>query len=82
MAELKYDKNGRLLFTKEMKKEYTILMPMMLPIHFTLMRNAFRLDGYNIELLTTNGRSIVEEGLKNVHNDACYPATSCHRPVY
>lgn len=75
MAELIYDKNGRLLFTKEMKKEYTILIPMMLPIHFTLMRNAFRLDGYNIELLTTSGRSIVEEGQKNVHNDACYPAT-------
>ena len=23
MAELKYDKDGRLLFTKEMKREYT-----------------------------------------------------------
>ena len=23
MAELKYDKDGRLLFTKEMKEEYT-----------------------------------------------------------
>lgn len=74
MAELVYDKSGRLLFTKEMKKEYTILMPMMLPIHFTLMRNAIRLDGYKMELLTTTGRSIVEEGLKNVHNDSCYPA--------
>lgn len=74
MAELVYDKNGRLLFTEEMKKEYTILMPMMLPIHFTLMRNALRLDGFKMELLTTTGRSIVEEGLKNVHNDSCYPA--------
>ncbi|HEX2938791.1 MAG TPA: 2-hydroxyglutaryl-CoA dehydratase [Ruminiclostridium sp.] len=74
MAELVYDKDGRLLFTKEMKKEYTILMPMMLPVHFTLMRNALRLDGYKMELLTTSGRSIVEEGLKNVHNDSCYPA--------
>lgn len=74
MAELVYDKNGRLLFTKEMKKEYTILMPMMLPVHFTLMRNALRLDGFKMELLTTTGRSIVEEGLKYVHNDACYPA--------
>jgi predicted nucleotide-binding protein (sugar kinase/HSP70/actin superfamily) len=74
MAELKYDKNGRLLFTKEMKKDYKILMPMMLPVHFSLMRNAFQLDGYKMELLTTNGRSIVDEGLKHVHNDACYPA--------
>lgn len=74
MAKLVYDKNGRLLFTKEMKKEYTILMPMMLPVHFTLMRNALRLDGYKLELLTTSSRSIVDEGLKNVHNDSCYPA--------
>ena len=74
MAELLYDKGGRLLFTKEMKKDYKILLPMMLPIHFTLLRNALELDGYNVELLTTNGRSVVEEGLKNVHNDSCYPA--------
>jgi predicted nucleotide-binding protein (sugar kinase/HSP70/actin superfamily) len=74
MAELKYDKNGRLLFTKEMKKEYTILMPMMLPIHFTLIKNGFQLEGYNIEMLETTHRGIVNEGLKNVHNDTCFPA--------
>lgn len=74
MAELFYDKNGRLIFTKEMKKEYTILMPMMLPVHFTLIRNAMRLDGYKMDLLTSNGRDIVEEGLRYVHNDSCYPA--------
>ena len=27
MAKLKYDKNGRLMFTEEMKEEYTILVP-------------------------------------------------------
>lgn len=75
MAELVYDKKGRLLFTKEMKEEYTILIPMMLPVHFSLMRNAFRLDGYKMELLTTSGHAIVETGQKYVHNDACYPAT-------
>jgi len=74
MAELKYSKDGRLLFTREMKKEYTVLMPMMLPVHFTLLRNCFRLEGFNIELLTTNHQQIIEEGLKNVHNDTCYPA--------
>lgn len=74
MAQLKYSKDGRLLFTKEMKKDYKILMPMMLPIHFTLIRNSFRLEGYDIELLSTNHRAIVDEGLKNVHNDTCYPA--------
>ncbi|MFQ9918258.1 MAG: hypothetical protein ACLRWQ_19580 [Flavonifractor plautii] len=34
MAKLVYDDTGRLLFTKEMKEEYTILMPQMLPVHF------------------------------------------------
>ena len=34
MAKLEYDSNGRLLFTEEMRKEYTILIPQMLPVHF------------------------------------------------
>ena len=52
MAELKFDKTGRLLFTKEMKKEYTILCPMMLPIHFELFVDVFRSYGYKAELLS------------------------------
>ena len=47
MAELKYDKDGRLLFTKEMKEEYTILMPQMLPVHFVMFRQLLVLDGQN-----------------------------------
>ena len=74
MAELKRDKTGRVLFTKEMKKEYTILCPMMLPIHFSFFVNIFRHEGYKAELLTTSGPGIVQEGLKYVHNDTCYPA--------
>ena len=74
MAELKFNRKGRLLFTKEMKKEYTILCPMMLPIHFSLFVDVFRSCGYKVELLTNDGPSIVQEGLKYVHNDTCYPA--------
>ena len=74
MAELTRDKTGRILFTKEMKEEYTILCPMMLPIHFELMVDVFRNCGYKMELLTTSGPNIVQEGLKYVHNDTCYPA--------
>jgi len=74
LANLKYDKNGRLLFTKEMKKEYTLLMPQMLPVTFSMMIKIFERYGYNIEMLTTNHRAIVETGLKYVHNDTCYPA--------
>ena len=44
MAKLVYDENGRLLFTKEMKQEYTILMPQMLPIHFGMFRKLLELD--------------------------------------
>ena len=74
MAKLKYNKQGRLLFTREMKKEYTILCPMMAPIHFRLIVNVMRYCGYKFELLTTTGPNIVQEGLKYVHNDTCYPA--------
>ncbi len=74
MAKLIYDKTGRLLFTKEMKKEYTILFPMMAPIHFSIMGEVFNHFGYHAELLTTTGPEIAQTGLKYVHNDTCYPA--------
>ncbi len=74
MAKLKHDKNGRLLFTKEMKKEYTILLPMMAPIHFNIIKNVFTDYGYNTVLLDTDGPEIAQTGVKYVHNDTCYPA--------
>ena len=74
MAKLVYDETGRLLFTKEMKEEYTILMPQMLPVHFGMMRKVMECEGYKVDMLNTNHRGIVEEGLKYVHNDTCYPA--------
>ena len=74
MAELVLDKNSRLLFTKEMKREYTLLMPQMLPVTFTMMKKVFECYGHKVEMLTTTHRGIVETGLKYVHNDTCYPA--------
>ncbi|HHV32973.1 2-hydroxyglutaryl-CoA dehydratase [Caproiciproducens sp. LBM24188] len=74
MAELKFNSKGRLLFTKEMKKEYTILCPSMAPVHFQLIVNVFNNCGYHFELLTNDGPNVVQEGLKYVHNDTCYPA--------
>ncbi len=74
MAQLKYDKAGRLLFTKEMRRDYTILIPMMAPIHFELIKNVFANSGYNVELLDNTGPEVVLQGLKYVHNDTCYPA--------
>ena len=74
MAEMLRDKTGRILFTKEMKQEYTILCPQMAQIHFELIVNVFRNCGYHMELLKNNGPNVIQEGLKYVHNDTCYPA--------
>lgn len=77
MAELIYNEQGRLLFTEEMRKEYTILIPQMLPIHFAMLERIFNNNGYKVRLLTSTGRKIIDEGLENVHNDTCYPALLC-----
>ena len=74
MAELVYDETGRLLFTKEMKEEYTILCPTMIEIHFRLVLEVMKSFGYKVELLSTSSPNIAQEGLKYVHNDTCYPA--------
>lgn len=64
----------RVEFTKEMKKDYTILIPDMLPVHFKLLRSIFIQKGYRVGLLKNTGRRVVDTGLKYVHNDTCYPA--------
>ena len=61
-------------FTEEMKKTYTILAPNMLPYHFEILAEIVENRGYTVEILKTEGRSIIDEGLKHVHNDTCYPA--------
>ena len=61
-------------FTKEMRKNYTILCPQMSPFHFTILQEAFRICGYNLELLTNDNKNAVDVGLKYVNNDACYPS--------
>ncbi|MEG1981730.1 MAG: 2-hydroxyacyl-CoA dehydratase [Clostridia bacterium] len=61
-------------FTKEMIKDYTILLPNMLPTHFELIRNIIKSEGYNVALLNNSSENIPREGLKYVHNDTCYPA--------
>ena len=61
-------------FTEEMKKDYTILSPNMLPLHFKLMRSVLRTHGYHMEILDKSGPEIAQIGLKYTHNDTCYPA--------
>ena len=62
------------IFTKKMRKNYTILCPQMAPIHFELLESAMQECGYNFELLKNCSSQTVETGLKYVNNDACYPS--------
>ena len=64
----------RVVFTEEMKKDYTILIPTMLPIHFRLIAQTLCSFGYKAELLENVGKQVIDKGLKYVHNDACYPS--------
>ena len=68
-----YEVNKK-IFTKEMKNDYTILIPQMAPIHFELLEAAVRSCGYNAVLLKECSAHTVETGLKYVNNDACYPS--------
>ena len=65
---------NRVIFTEEMRKDYTILCPQMSPIHFELLQPAFRACGYNFEILDNDNRHSIDVGLKYVNNDACYPS--------
>lgn len=69
-----YDIPERIEFTKEMKKNHTILCPQMSPIHFQFLKDSFGEAGYNLEVLPSVDTSAIDEGLKYVNNDACYPS--------
>ena len=56
-----------------MKATHKILVPDMLPWHFSIIEEVLKLDGFNIEILHNETRSVIDEGLKHVHNDTCYP---------
>lgn len=64
----------KIVFTEEMRKKHTILVPQMSPIHFQFIEEAFRLAGYNLVVLPSIDTQAIDEGLKYVNNDACYPA--------
>ena len=79
------DKNGftahqvwetpeKIVFTEEMRAKHTIIAPEMSPIHFQFIEEAFKTSGYNIVIPTSNDKKAVDEGLKYVNNDACYPS--------
>lgn len=64
---------GNISFTREMKKNHTILVPQMSPIHFEFIETAMKASGYNVKVLPSVDKGAIDEGLKYVNNDACYP---------
>lgn len=63
----------RTMFEKEMKKDYTILIPQMSPLHFQFLEPALQLAGYKAKMLPAVDTNSVNAGLKYINNDACYP---------
>lgn len=64
----------RVKFTLKMKKDYTILIPEMAPLHFRLIEPILSRQGFKIALMGGEGPEVLQKGLKYVHNDMCYPA--------
>lgn len=63
----------RAVFTQEMKETHTLLVPQMSPIHFQFLEPALRMEGYQAVMLPAVDKNAVEEGLRYVNNDACFP---------
>lgn len=64
----------RVVFTTEMRENHTILAPQMSPIHFKILQEAVNTCGYNFKILPSVDKNAIDEGLKYVNNDACYPS--------
>lgn len=73
-ASIANDAHHRVIFTEDMKKEYTLLCPQMSPIHFDILQSSLRAHNYNVEILPNDNKYAVDVGLKYVNNDACYPS--------
>ncbi|MDR1778405.1 MAG: 2-hydroxyacyl-CoA dehydratase [Clostridiales Family XIII bacterium] len=64
---------NRLLFEEEMRGDYTLLIPQMSPLHFQFFEPALEASGYKAKLLPEVDVNAVDEGLRYINNDACYP---------
>lgn len=60
-------------WNKSMKATHKILVPNMLPWHFMIIEKVLKNEGYDLEILHNETRAVIDEGLKHVHNDTCYP---------
>ena len=73
MKKIKDYTNDYPKWDKSMKKTHKILIPDMLSWHFLLIQEVIKLEGYDVEVLKNDSRAVIDEGLKHVHNDTCYP---------
>lgn len=64
----------RAVFTEEMRNSHVILAPQMSPIHFDMLETVFATQGYRLVLLPEADRGAIDEGVRYVNNDACYPS--------
>ena len=73
-------------FTPEMKRTHTILIPMMLPIHFELIEKVLQNEGYKTELLRTEGsekrpqRHLLSRPAGHRADDGCPPQRKIRSP--
>ena len=74
MRELHSAAINPVVFTKQMRKDYTILCPQMSPIHFDLLEAGIQASGYRLVCVDPPEKYAVDLGLKYVNNDACYPS--------
>lgn len=71
----RFEEPEKIVFTKEMRKKHTLLLPMLSPIHQSgLFDVALEASGYNVVCLPAMDREAINVGLKFVNNDSCYPA--------
>ena len=73
MEEIRNYTNEYPKWDKSMKSTHKILVPDMLPWHFMIIEEIMKLAGYDVEVLKNDSRAVIDEGLKRVHNDTCYP---------
>ncbi len=62
------------VFTEDMKKTHTLLIPQMSPTHFNYIETVFTAEGFKVKLLPVLSQNAVELGIRYVNNDACFPA--------
>ena len=66
IRDIKPSSIEKIVFTKEMRKDYTILCPQMSPVHFSLLEAAFNANDYHLEILPNDNKHAVDVGLKYV----------------